>query len=259
MMEHHEHHPGQPAPTVDTTGRHGMLLFGDDPLYLSHLPMFHRPHNFQVLLEVQFDDGAQRALADDREANGDGMYTFDPDEFPIVELDPAGDGPARALIPGTIVRGHFERGGTPTATGAVAQVRDVVHFRELDIEAEPTPDRELTYLCFGRAGQLHLAHEITASPNFDQVLDVRLVPETVTDQAGHPAEAGAEQELVFRHAAPVRFFGRHDRPDDRLTNGETAGGLFFQSFGPGGSHGFLAQVEVVRELYLEIRELAGGA
>ena len=24
----------------DTTGVHGMLLFGTDPLYLSHLPMF---------------------------------------------------------------------------------------------------------------------------------------------------------------------------------------------------------------------------
>jgi hypothetical protein len=28
----------------DTMGVHGMLLFGDQELYLSHLPMFSSPH-----------------------------------------------------------------------------------------------------------------------------------------------------------------------------------------------------------------------
>jgi hypothetical protein len=32
-------------------GVHGML-FGEEALYLSHLPMFEGPHNFQLILEV---------------------------------------------------------------------------------------------------------------------------------------------------------------------------------------------------------------
>ena len=81
----------------DTTGLHGMLLFGTDPLYLSHLPMFGHPHNFQVILEVAFDADAAAVLRADREDGGDDLYTFAPAEFPITELDPAGAG-ARTSI-----------------------------------------------------------------------------------------------------------------------------------------------------------------
>jgi hypothetical protein len=91
-------------------------------------------------------------LAADRRLAGDGMYTFVPAPFPISELDPGGDGPARTSIEGSVVRGHFERGGEAIADGAVAEVRRVVHVRELDAAADHPTDTELTYLCFGRPG-----------------------------------------------------------------------------------------------------------
>jgi hypothetical protein len=243
-----------PDPTM---GGHGMLVFGEDVLYMSHLPMFMRPHNFQVLLEVDFEEDVRRLLVDDREATGDGMYTWDPREFPIAELDPASGGPARDSMVGNLVRGHFERGGTPIAMDVVARILDVVHFRELDIDARPDEGRELTYLCFGRGEQLHLAHEITAGPDFDQILTARLVPGTITDQAGRPAGADAGDRIELRHAQPVSFPDRRNTPDGRMTPDKPAQGFFFQSIGPGGSHGFRAQVEAVKELYLEIDELAG--
>ena len=31
---------------------HGMLLFGEQAAYLSHLPMFGSPHNYQAIFEV---------------------------------------------------------------------------------------------------------------------------------------------------------------------------------------------------------------
>ena len=235
----------------DTTGLHGMLLFGTDPLYLSHLPMFGHPHNFQVILEVAFDDDAEAVLSADREGGDDGMYTFAPAEFPITELDPA-DAGARTSFEGTIHRGHFERGG-PALTPAVATVREVVHFAELDVAAAHDTDQELTYLCFGRPGQFHLAHHVTASPDFDQVLTALMVPGTVTDQAGRPA--GQDVTTGFRSAVPVRFAGRKDSPVSRLTSGETARGFFFQSVGPAGSHGFHVDLAVDRQWYLELREL----
>ena len=58
-MSHDHAHHGE-GDHGDTTGIHGMLLFGEDILYLSHLPMFASPHNFQVLLEVRFDEVCER-------------------------------------------------------------------------------------------------------------------------------------------------------------------------------------------------------
>jgi hypothetical protein len=251
MTEHHMHSEHGEHSTM---GVHGMLLFGEEPLYLSHLPMFESPHNFQVLLEVGFDDAVLQALRADREAGGD-LYTFEPEKFPIGELDPSGDGPARISIAGTVFHGHFERGGTPIARGT-AQVRNVVYFGELDVQATHDPDMALNYLCFGRAGLLHLAHQITASPDFDQVLTARLVPGTVTNPMGETVDA--EVTTDFDSAQPVEFRGRRDTPQDRLAPNETASGFFFATFGPTGSHGFGARLEVGRELYVELGELGSS-
>ena len=93
-MTNHDAHAGghgdHPGPGGDdTTGVHGMLLFGEDVVYLSHLPMFMSPHNFQVLLEVGFDDAVHEVLRADRDASGGGLHTFEPEVFAITELDPA--------------------------------------------------------------------------------------------------------------------------------------------------------------------------
>src|SRR4030095_4450266 len=111
--QHHAQPQPDEQPPDPTMGGHGMLVFGENVLYMSHLPMFMRPHNFQVLLEVDFDEDVRRLLVDDREATGGGMYTWDPREFTIAELRPAGHGPASEPWVGNLVRGHFERGGQP--------------------------------------------------------------------------------------------------------------------------------------------------
>jgi hypothetical protein len=254
MTDHHPHaeHHHHPDGECDTTGRHGMLLFGADPVYLSHLPMYMCPHNFQVLLEAQLPADTMDTLRADRARHGDGLYTFDPDRFPIAELEPHDGVPARTSLTGTIFRGHFERGGTPIAKGVRVDVARVVRFRELDGAAEPGSG--LPYLCFGRGDQVFLAHELTGRPNFDQVLAVRFVPGTVRTQVGHPLTDDVA-ELRFEQAQPVEF-GRDDGIDRRLTAGEVATALFRSTRSPSSSRGFSVGVEVVRELYLEIDELA---
>jgi len=170
--QHHGRSQPDEQPLEPTMGGHGMLMLGQDVLYMSHLPMFMQPHNFQVLLEVDFDGDVRRLLGDYREAAGGGMNTWDPRHFPIAELDPAGGGPARDSMVGNLVRGHFERGGTPIATESVARVLDVLHSVEVDIDARLDEGRELTYVCFGRGGRLHSTHAIPG-PDLDQILTPR--------------------------------------------------------------------------------------
>lgn len=253
-MHHHDDH---------TTGVHGMLLFGAETPYLSHLPMFARPHNFQVLLHAGLPDSVQEAFATHDHAVATEPYdTFVPDAFPISELNPDGRSP-RTAITGTIVCGHFERQGgknPPIAADIEVSVDRVVHFGELDVTAKHDAGAELSYHCFGRAGRLFLAHAITARPTFDQVLEVRVLPGSATDRSGRALPDDAETlEQFFRDtfepATPVTL----DRPDDadqRLTDGQTAAALFGQKSPPSGFHGFRAELEVVQEIYVEIDELA---
>jgi hypothetical protein len=176
-----------------------------------------------------------------------------PTQFDIEELDPDGDGPRRTSIDGAVFHGHFERGGT-AITDATATVDNVVCFTPLDVDASPSPDRQLGYLAFGEAGHLYLAHEITERPNFDNILAVDMVPDSVRDQAGRSLGEDAGK-IGWSMAQRIRF-DRTDEPDSRLAADETANGLFFQTISEAGAHGFSADLAVRQEIYLEIDELA---
>ncbi len=245
----HQHGTGE----CDTAGRHGMLLFGGDPMYLSHFPMYACPHNFQVLLEVGLDAPALDTLRADRARHGDGMHTIDPVPFPIAELEPHDGVPARTSLEGTLVRGHFERGGTPIATGVRMEIRNVVWFRQLDVDATPEPGQAMEYLFFGRGDQVYLVHELQARPSFDQVLTVRLVPGTVSTQVGHPLDDDVAA-IQFDQAQRARL-GRDDAAEHRLVAGGVVTASFPLTRSPSFSRGFTVGVEVERELYLEINEL----
>ncbi|MEV7095483.1 hypothetical protein AB0M80_21825 [Amycolatopsis sp. NPDC051045] len=236
-------------------GGRGMLLFGDDPLYLSHLPTFSSPHNLHVVLEAGLDDVTTKLLRTDRAAHGTGIYTVDPVAFPLADLNPHGSPAMRTSFEGTLARGHVERGGTPIARVITVDIRRVVLFRELDVDAKkPEPGQELRYLCFGRGGRLYLVHELRTRPSFDQVLAVRFVPDTVTTRV---RAALADDVTGFRFDVAQQVgFDRDDLVEHRLATADIATGKFDLTPSLSGAHGFNVDVEVERELYLEVEALA---
>ena len=80
--------PGMDMPMPDQNadaegpaiGLHGMLIVGEETIYVSHLPMWMQPHNFQVILEVTFagPDQPQARYVADRKATGTRLYTLNP-------------------------------------------------------------------------------------------------------------------------------------------------------------------------------------
>lgn len=248
----HAHESGDPASS--TMGGHGMLVFGEDPLYFSHLPMFGPPHNFQVLLEVKLSESAREALARDRANGWDGYYTFDPVSFPIADLAPLDDSVPLSSIEGTLVRGHFEReGGEEIATSVSVDVSTVVYFSELDVTAERSDDDELVYLAFGRAPHIYLAHMISGRPSFDQVVVTRPVSDTVTNSAIQALDDDVAT-FEFPFAQEVRL-DRADFAESRLTPGDRVTASFPMTISPGGAHGFHVDLDIEDELYIEIDEL----
>lgn len=246
-MGNHHHHGSEHEHRPDTTGIHGMLVFGDDPIFMSHLPMFSMPeHCFQVLLRTGLAPQAEAAYRDSlREANGV-LHTFEPRPFPLAELDPQADS-NRDSMAGTLVRGHFERGGTALATEVQAQIDAVVAFRPLDPHAEHDTGRPLAYLCFGSPDRPWLAHRITARPDFDQVLHARLAPAT--------GSAATADTVGPDTAALLLVDGREDSPDQRLRDHEQATGTLAVAPGTRRHHEFPVTVTTGAELYFEAGEL----
>jgi len=186
-----------PAPDQNTEaekpakGFHGMLIVGEETIYVSHLPMWMAPHNFQVILEVTFKGPGQpqARYIDDRKTTGTRLYTLEPEEFDIKELAPTAPQhlPSRSSFGATIWRNHFEDHPVThpgqrfmIAQDAEVHVENVVYFQELHPHGPGL--QALEYLLFGKGQELFLAHVITQPPDFDQVLSVQVGNHQFTDE-----------------------------------------------------------------------------
>jgi hypothetical protein len=174
---------------ADSPAVHGMLLFGEKQQYLSHLPMFHKPHDYQAVFEIDLSH-AKEYLADKAAHPGE-IYTVVPTPFSLPDMAQKLGG-FRAQL----VRGHFERGGKTIVSCVVIYLKKAIVFNHLDESA--TAPKHPEYLVFGKGGENFAAHLIHGAPDFDQILSVTAAPGkvTLTDRAfDKPVDAG-ESEVV---------------------------------------------------------------
>jgi len=156
----------QKAQAHDHSAVHGMLVMGTSKIYLSHLPMFHSPHDYQVLLEVQLSSEAQKIYQASLEKSTETVYTLVPEPFVLPEMikNPK---PFKA----TLYQGHFERGGTVLVENFDVKISKILYFKKFNPQ-DAKPDTN-NFILFGNNEEQFLAHEIVAAPDFDQVLKVK--------------------------------------------------------------------------------------
>ncbi|KUG07377.1 hypothetical protein [Solirubrum puertoriconensis] len=194
--QHSQHSPA-PLSTPDRPGVHGMLVFGTGRVYASHLPMFHSPHDYQVLLEIILSDSARAAYTTSRRKFPDEqVYTLEPEKFvlPAMLQQPR---PFKA----TLYRGHFERGGTPIAGGVTVRIAKVLYAKQL--QANPDPETKAEYVLVGNEQEQFLVHRIGARPNFDQVLRVSLPDARTRKQLAQQGSLVLTQPRLAASAEPI--------------------------------------------------------
>jgi hypothetical protein len=231
-----------PEPPADF-GRHNMLVFGRETVFLSHLPMFMAPHDAQLLLEVALENADGSRLTEvwsrERESHpAERLYTMMPEKFALSTLY-ASNPPERGSFRARFFRGHLERGGEPIPEleDVIVGITKILYARRFDRQGKPD---ELTYLLVGRGGELFLAHVISEPPDFDQILSVELV-------GSHPNEEDLNAGIR------VVFPDRVNTAEARLRHEETATARGHVT----GAHQFLTlELRDVRELYFEEGELA---
>lgn len=227
--------------SVDSLAVHGMLLFGENTAYLSHLPLFGAttPHRYQVILEVALTKSgsdAQAAYVQDRRNHPTTkVYTFEPEPFILPDLN-SKDQPRRSFK-GKVFRGHFEKTGVAIIRDVTATVTRVIHFREFDAQAAGLP--ELEYFLFGKNQELYLAHLITRPPDFDQIVPVAKTDQPLTVEA-------------LGQGVPVTFPGKTNAPAKRIKAAPQVIGQVKKADGSPAQ----IKLQTRAELYFEAGELA---
>lgn len=145
-------------------GTHGMVMFGRTALWASHLPMYEAPHDAQVVLAVELVDPTI-ADAYRRELGEAPLVTFVPEPFDLRVLEPGGTG--MPTLRGTIVRGHFERGGEVWREDVETRTR-IVWYRAIDGGAQDAA----AAVAFGNGNETYLMNLVGARPGTDRIVAV---------------------------------------------------------------------------------------
>jgi hypothetical protein len=157
----------------DKPSTHGMMMMGNEVVYASHLPMFHSPHDYQIILELRLSEADKAKYLTDRLAHTEELiYTLEPEVFVLPEMVYH-----TKIFKGSIYRGHFERGGTKIMDNISFVIEQVVYIKQFQ-EQEIRPPY-LHYILFGNEKEQFLAHQIAAKPDFDEILSIRISDEDV--------------------------------------------------------------------------------
>ncbi len=198
--------------STDKPSTHGMMFFGGEkarPVYASHLPMFHTPHDYQVLLELEIPDSVRTAYRQSRTATPkETVYTLVPEVFVLPEMITK-PRPFTAQL----YCGHFERGGKPITGTFTVSIQRVLHFKKFDISAKRFKTAE--YLVFGSPEAQYAAHVISAKPDFDHIVRLGNTPLSAKElqanattvfnltRSNTPLQTGKMQAVNMRTGKPV--------------------------------------------------------
>ncbi len=151
-------------------GEHGMVLFGGkEALYASHLPMFHAPHDYQVILQIHLAEPTLDAQLRQRLDGKHALWTIAPEQFELDRLAPHAPAPLQQFS-ADLVLGHFEQGGRIEYAGALVVIDKVLLFRQLAPQASDSDNAR--YLQLGNARQRYLVKQIDSRPDFAHIVAI---------------------------------------------------------------------------------------
>lgn len=155
------------ASKAPSYGAHGMAVFGGSGgVFASHLAMFHAPHDYQVLLQIQLADPAlEGALRAQLQAEPK-LWSIDPEKFPLTDLWQAKQ--PRKQFRADLYQGHFERGGKLFHKQVLIEVRQVLLHQQLDPNVGAKT--QATYRLLQAGDSAFLVKRLQMRPDFDHIV-----------------------------------------------------------------------------------------
>ncbi len=145
----------------DYIGVHGMVLMtADSSMYASHMPLYHKPHDAQIVYRVTTDTSAVLIMVKDAD-----MVTIKPERFNLERLKRGESFSVKA----DVYLGHFERGGMPTHEQVTITFEEQVYLRELKDLTSATNSHVYDKVSLGGTKHM-LIHQITQPPSYDQLI-----------------------------------------------------------------------------------------
>lgn len=146
-------------------GIHGMVLVAHaSRIYASHLPLYHKPHDVQLVYKIESKEIPFLNLIRDAD-----LVTIKPREFNLQRLIRG----EKMTIVADVYRGHFERESELIFKDKAIVFEKQLYVRELKDLAKPSLWQEYDVINVGKTERIYI-HKIAQPPSFDHLLLVDL-------------------------------------------------------------------------------------
>lgn len=155
----------QPPLDPAYVGIHGMVLVAHaSRIYASHLPLYHKPHDVQLVYKIESKEIPFLNLVRDAD-----LVTIKPREFNLQRLIRG----EKMTIVADVYRGHFERESELIFKDKAIVFEKQLYVRELKDLAKPSLWQEYDVINVGKTERIYI-HKIAQPPSFDHLLLVDL-------------------------------------------------------------------------------------
>lgn len=137
---------------------HGMVIFGKEKLHAYHLPMFHAPHNKQLVITFDVPADVKSRISDLQDT---AFLTFVPAAF---DLESFIKSPFN--LKGDLYAGHFEQDGAVVLSDITLVNPKIEYVADL---AKPNGSGVETYKVFGTKDDAYALHLLNGGSAFDKI------------------------------------------------------------------------------------------
>ncbi|GAA6203238.1 hypothetical protein [Thalassotalea sp. SU-HH00458] len=144
-------------------GVHGMVLFTkSSSIYASHLPLYHKPHNVQLIYKLENKDLALLQSVRD----GD-LVTIKPKPFNLQRLMRG----EKMVINADVYSGHFERDGMLVYENIPLTFAKLMYVRDMVDLTDSSNKQEYDVVNINKNNKLYI-HRIQKAPSYDHILHI---------------------------------------------------------------------------------------
>lgn len=177
-------------------GVHGMVLMNkSSTIFAYHLPLYHKPHDVQLLYKLEVNDLALVQLVRDND-----MVTIKPKPFNLQRLMRG----EKIALEADIYMGHFERDGMLVYENMTLKFAKKLYMRKLDDIKPSSNTQEYDVVSYQKSDRIYI-HRLQQAPSFDHLIHIDVDAGCLTQfNTSSPVPKQSELQYKFLNCGTMK-------------------------------------------------------
>ncbi len=179
-------------------GVHGMVLMNkSSTIFAYHLPLYHKPHDVQLLYKLDVKDVALMQLVRDND-----MVTIKPKPFNLQRLIRG----EKVALEADVYAGHFERDGMLVYKNVTLNFAEKLYVRKLDKLEPSSKKQEYDVVSYRKNYKIYI-HRLQQAPSYDHLIHIDVNAGCLTKfNTSSPVPKRTELQYKFLNCGTMKPF-----------------------------------------------------